>query len=295
MSRYTPVQSLSRGLCVLRALNAMEGGRATSMQLAEVTGLHRTTVRRLLETLIGEGMVRRSVSDDSFRLTLNVRTLSEGFTDDEQIATVAPPIMAQLLQRIAWPSDLATPNGDAMLIRETTHRFSRLSFHRSMVGVRLPMLLTASGRVYLSTCTDAERENILEGLRAGAGGAQQQALALDRVFIRNLVEQTCNAGFGTNHGDWIDQGKIGSVAVAIASAGRVFGSLNVVYLKQHTPPAEAARRYVPALQWAAHEIQISMLSINRVAPIFAATSATSEPSGASDDGADKSARRRIDT
>ena len=49
-----------------------------------------------------------------------------------------------------WLSDLMTPDGDAMVVRETTHRFIPLSFHRSMVGRRLPMLLTAAGRVNFS-------------------------------------------------------------------------------------------------------------------------------------------------
>lgn len=177
VTTYTNVRGLARGLQVLRTLNAMDDGRATSQQIADLTGLHRTTVRRLLETLMEEGFVRRSASDDSFRLTLAVRSLSEGFTDTERIATVAPPIMGQLLQRVAWPSDLTTPDGDAMIIRETTHRFSRLSFHRAMVGRRLPILLTAAGRAYFATCPDEEREDILELLRSGAGGEEQQAFA----------------------------------------------------------------------------------------------------------------------
>ncbi|MDB5958880.1 MAG: transcriptional regulator, partial [Massilia sp.] len=156
MTVYTNVRGLARGLQVLRALNSFEGGRATSQQIAGATGLHRTTVRRLLETLVEEGYVWRSSSDESFRLTLAVRGLSDGFTDAERIATVAPPIMGQLLQRVTWPSDLATPDGDAMIIRETTHRFSPLSFHRAMVGRRLPMLFTAAGRVYFAMCGEAE-------------------------------------------------------------------------------------------------------------------------------------------
>ncbi|GCB03565.1 DNA-binding transcriptional regulator [Ralstonia sp. SET104] len=262
MGTYANVRGLARGLQVLRALNAMENGRATSQQLSEATGLHRTTVRRLLETLVEENFVRRSVSDDTFRLTLNVRALSEGFTDDERIATVAPPIMGQLMQRVVWPSDLTTPDGDAMIIRETTHRFSPLSFHRSMVGRRLPMLLTASGRAYFAMCPEAEREDILELLRSGAGGEQQRKLALDETYIRNLVRQTRRDGFGSNHGDWSDQRKIGAVAVAITLDGRVLASLNVVYLEQAINQAEAVRRFVPELQRAAAE----MLSLLAKAP-----------------------------
>lgn len=254
MTKYTNVRGLARGLQVLRALNAMEGGRATSQQISDITGLHRTTVRRLLETLTEEGVVRRSVSDDSFRLTLNVRSLSEGFTDDERIATIAPPIMGQLLQRVAWPSDLTTPDGDAMIIRETTHRFSQLSFHRSMVGRRLPMLLTAAGRAYFAMCPDEERADILELLRSGAGGEEQQTLAANDALIRSLIKRVRSDGFGSNYGDWVAQRKIGAVAVPIVSRQRVLASLNVVFLWRAVNLAEATRRYVPELQNAAAEM-----------------------------------------
>ena len=44
MTTYTNVRGLARGLQVLQALNAMESGRATSQQISDLTGLHRTTV-----------------------------------------------------------------------------------------------------------------------------------------------------------------------------------------------------------------------------------------------------------
>nr|WP_218900974.1 DNA-binding transcriptional regulator [Paraburkholderia bryophila] len=245
---------MARGLQVLRALNAMESGRATSQQISDATGLHRTTVRRLLETLVEEGFVRRSASDDSFRLTLDVRSLSEGFTDDERIATVAPSIMGRMLQRVAWPSDLTTPDGDAMIIRETTHRFSQLSFHRSMVGRRLPILLTAAGRAYFATCPDGERQDILDLLRSGAGGDEQKALASSDALVSNLIRRVRVDGFGANHGDWAAQSKIGAVAVAIVSRERVLASLNVVFLSRAVTLAEATRRYVPELRLAASEM-----------------------------------------
>src|SRR5262245_42896154 len=127
-ARYPKVEGLLRGIAVLQALNAAEGGIATANELATVTKLHRTTVRRLLETLVVDGYVRKSESDESFRLTLKVRELSEGFTDDEWISQVAAPVLGELLEKTVWPSDLTTLDGDSMIIRETTHRFSPLSF-----------------------------------------------------------------------------------------------------------------------------------------------------------------------
>uniref|UniRef100_UPI0021C69F69 helix-turn-helix domain-containing protein n=1 Tax=Escherichia coli TaxID=562 RepID=UPI0021C69F69 len=74
--------------------------------LAELSGLHRTTVRRLLETLQEEGYVRRSPSDDSFRLTIKVRQLSEGFRDEQWISALAAPLLGDLLREVVWPTDV---------------------------------------------------------------------------------------------------------------------------------------------------------------------------------------------
>ena len=123
-AEYRHVQALERGFSVLTALNRAEEGRATTRELSERTHLHRTTVRRLLETLLSQGYVRRSESDDSYRLNLKVRELSEGFTDDEWIAVLATPALGELLKIVVWPSDLTTLDGTSMIIRETTHRFS---------------------------------------------------------------------------------------------------------------------------------------------------------------------------
>jgi len=262
MTAYANVRGLSRGLEVLRALNAMDEGRATSQQIADVTGLHRTTVRRLLETLVEEGYVRRSSSDESFRLMLAVRGLSEGFTDAERLATVAPPIMGQLLQRVTWPSDLTTCDGDAMIIRETTHRFSPLSFHRAMVGRRLPMLLTASGRAYFAMCGEAEREEILELLRFGAGGEQQQSIAKNAALVRALVKRVRDDGYGSNHGDWEAQAKIGALAVPVYADGSVRGSLNIVFLNRAISHREAEAKFLPELLEAAARICAATQEVN---------------------------------
>lgn len=75
-----------------------------------------------------------------FCLTIKVRQLSEGFRDEEWISAPAAPPLGDLLREVVWPTDVSTLDVDAMVVRETTHRFSRLSFHRAMVGRRLTWL-----------------------------------------------------------------------------------------------------------------------------------------------------------
>lgn len=107
-TEYKTVRGLTRGLMLLNMLNKLDGGASVGL-LAELSGLHRTTVRRLLETLLEEGYVRRSTSDDSFRLTIKVRQLSEGFRDEQWISALAAPLLGDLLREVVWPTDVSTP------------------------------------------------------------------------------------------------------------------------------------------------------------------------------------------
>lgn len=253
---YAVVRGLTRGLDLLRALNAQEGGRSTLAQLSEATGLHRTTVRRLLETLIAEGYVRRSSSDDRYVLALRVRSLAEGFRDEDWIGSIVAPALSELLQTVAWPSDLTTPQGASMIIRESTHRFSALSFHRAMVGQTLPMLLTAAGRAFLAYCPDEQREQILHLARGG--GDEQARLAADERFVANIVARTRDSGFARNDGEWTSQRKVGALALPILFQNRPVGSINIVYLNRAVNLKDAVRRYLPALQQAVGRIEAQL-------------------------------------
>lgn len=251
-TEYKTVRGLTRGLLLLNLLNRIDGGASTA-RLAELSGLHRTTVRRLLETLQDEGYVRRSESDDSYRLSMKVRELSEGFRDEQWISAIAAPLLAELLQEVVWPTDLCTLDVDAMVVRETTHRFSRLSFHRSMVGRRLPLLQTATGLAYMAFCPDAEREQILDLL--ASRDDEEGRLARDRTALDNLLRRTRHRGYGENFMSWNREEKIASIAIPITHDEGVIGCLNLVYVAKAMPIEQAAQRYLPALRRTAERVQ----------------------------------------
>lgn len=253
---YKEVRGLSRGLRVLQAMNGNATGQVSVADLAACTGLHRTTVRRLLETLLAEGFVRRSASDDRFRLCLKVRELSEGFTDDEWIAQVAAPVMGELLREVSWPTDLCTPDGGAMVIRESTHRFSRFSFHRSMVGTQLPMLFTAAGRAYFASCPGPERKEILRVLRDG--DPEQRKLARSPQGLAALLRQVHQDGYASNEGEWSREPKFSAIAVPVCGDGHVMGSLNMIFTARAMSVKEAAARYLPAMQRAVERMASSL-------------------------------------
>src|SRR5690606_23632612 len=105
---YATVQGLVRGLEVLHALNKEPTATASAARLSETTRLHRTTVKRLLETLRRAGFVRYMVEGNAYRLTFRVQQLSEGFRDEVWIFDIARPLLRALTERILWPASLVT-------------------------------------------------------------------------------------------------------------------------------------------------------------------------------------------
>ncbi|MBN4808553.1 DNA-binding transcriptional regulator [Citrobacter braakii] len=251
-TEYKTVRGLTRGLMLLNMLNRLDGGASVGL-LAELSGLHRTTVRRLLETLQDEGYVRRSLSDDSFRLTIKVRQLSEGFRDEQWISALAAPLLGDLLREVIWPTDVSTLDVDAMVVRETTHRLSRLSFHRAMVGRRLPLLKTASGLTWLAFSPENERQELIEMLASRPGDEFQ--LAREPLKLDAILSRARKDGFGQNFRGWDQEEKIASIAVPIRSEQRVIGCLNLVYMASAMTIEQAAEKHLSALQKVAKQIE----------------------------------------
>lgn len=249
---YREVRGLSRGLAVLRALNALPGGIAGVVELARMTGLHRTTVKRLLETLRAEGLVHHRDEGAAYALGFEVRRLSEGYVGADWIDRIAAPAMRAQLRSLAWPSDLATPDGGFMIVRESTHRFSLLSQHRATIGIRIPMLVSALGRAWLAWASPREREATLALLRQRDDAIGEQAR--DGAAVAKILRETRRRGYALNRGEWLAQASVWSVAFPVRDGRAAIGAINLVMQRGQVSERELATRYAPALRKLASRI-----------------------------------------
>ena len=247
-AQYRHVRALARGLDLLRELNQV--GRARPRELSVKTGIDRTTVYRLLETLEREGYVART-TDDYYTLTLAVRHLSEGFTDVDWIVGVVAPELGNLLPKVLWPTDFGTFEGGAMIIRETTHRFSRFSIHRSMVGKTRAVLRTAMGRAVLAALDDEERELMLRVI--ATSGQPDAGEARDKKYITAIVQDVRAQGYASAVG--VTEEHISAIALPVRQAKTVVGALNLIFFRKAMTPAEAAKRYLHHMQKCVSDIE----------------------------------------
>lgn len=258
---YREVRGLSRGLAVLRALNAMPGGIGGVAELARVTALHRTTVKRLLETLKFEGLVHQKDDGASYALGFEVRRLSEGYVGADWLDRVAAPAMRDHLRALSWPSDLGTPDDGFMIVRESTHRISLLSQHRATIGIRIPMLVSALGRAWLAWCAEEEREATLAILRGRSDAIG--VMANDSAFVKRLLRDTRRRGYAVNKGEWLKEASVSAIAFPIRIGEHAIGAINLVLQGNLVTDREIATRYVPLLRALAGEISRGVMALPR--------------------------------
>ncbi len=243
------VRGLQRGLQVLRVLNA--NNQASVLEISRATSLPRTTVYRLLDTLIDAGYVKKGDRKEIYCLTVQVHTLSEGYKEEYWLTDIAEPIITELGREIVWPVDIATFDVDSMTIRITTHAFSPLSLEQGLPGQRVPVLSTAIGRSYIAFCPKAERDLIIENLAAGS--TSDRDLARDKGEVKRMIADVRMRGYGYRIGGLLP--KIGSIAVPVRYRDRVLASINMHFILSAISLDEAVKRYLHPMLQAVQKIE----------------------------------------
>lgn len=240
-----------RLLQVLQSLN--EIGACTVLELHRATGISRPAIYRMVEALSRSGYLQRIPGDSRVRLTSKVRTLSAGYRDDYWIVEAAGSVLVQLQEKVRWPSSLAIPDKDTMVVRETNRHRSPFVFDRGSVGLRLPMLRSSLGLAYLTFCERRTRAIILALL--GDSTKRISAVARDRKEIERVLRNTAQRGYSFRQGGI--EARTSSVAVPILVKGEALASICVTYATSALTLKEAAVQFLPLLRVAAKDIAAS--------------------------------------
>jgi IclR family mhp operon transcriptional activator len=241
--KYATVRSLSRGIALLQELNRL--GHAKPAVLSSATKIDRTTTYRLLATLQELGLVAQNVSTDEYILTSAVRTLSEGFTSRDRLTRVVAQELGVLFKKVLWPTDFATFERGAMVIRETTHRFSPYSIHRAMVGQPRPLLNSALGRAALAGASKAERTDMLR-IAAGSGALQFAPKQTINDLVAKIVEEFKTRGYAYSVGG--TEKRMSAIALPVHSGRAVVGAINLVFFRGAMSIETAAEQYLADLR-----------------------------------------------
>ena len=258
--RVKTIDSLARGLQVLQVLQDV--GAASLHDLHLATHIPKPTLTRILYTAHKHGLVWQRMVDGAFLPSHTLqRRVETG--DGEWLAEIASPVLAELSERLQWPSILSVPRLDYMETLETNS--SRTYFDALPPrphGFRVNMLGSASGRAYLAFCPEQELATVLARLRLKKDRAY--GLARDEAAVRRLVESTRQRGYGVRAPDFggdhdrprseVDDGRE-SIAMPVRIDGRVVGCINLTWRRRALPLATAVDRHLDDLRAAVRTVE----------------------------------------
>jgi IclR family pca regulon transcriptional regulator len=244
------VQSLERGLEVIRALSLPGEGRTLS-DVARDTGLTRASARRFLLTLQELGYARSH--DRRFTLTPRVLELGYAFLSSLTLPQIAQPHLRELVERVHESSSVSVLDGaDVVYVaREPTQRIMTVAIS---VGTRFPAHATSMGRVLLAGLDDGELESFL---RSAQLKRFTSSTVTDPRKLRRELERVRSRGWALVDQELEDG--LRSVAVPIRDrSGQVVAAMNLSTHASRRTPAGIKKDLLPQLQDAAAAIEADL-------------------------------------
>lgn len=254
--RGIPIRSISRALSVLQAVN--RGRSLTMMEIAQASGVPYPTACRIVQTLLHEGMIEREATRKRYQPTALVETLAHGFQGHGALVRVAHPHMAALTRDFGWPLSLTTHVGSSMVLRDSTHAQTSLTFNAYFPGFAMPILACAAGLVYLAYADPDERDGILDTLRYKADAETRHMLQFTREG--GLLEGVRGSGYAARGFNRFTQnpGKTSSLAVPIFDKGHIAGALTVAFFASALTMQDAVRKLLPKLLACAQQVSADL-------------------------------------
>ncbi len=246
------MRSVGRAIAILQAIN--RAGTLTMRDIAREAALPYPTAYRIVRTLFQEGLIEREAGKKTYRPTALVLSLSSGFQGHNWLALIARPHAVALTEKVSWPVSVTTPVGDRMVIRESTHALTPMTYNLYDPGYALPMLESASGRAWIAFSPPDSRLSLLRMLRANPENAYNETLlSFESGQLTAKIRREGYARKGQNK-TTKNPGKTSSIAVPIFENGTICAALALAYFSSTMTTYGAARKYLSEMRRTADAI-----------------------------------------
>lgn len=254
-------KSLDRGITVMEIL-AREGASSLA-ELHRASGISKSSIRRLLATLIDRRLVRQSLADKKFRITVvfPVATSEPVPADQAYILDVALPIVTEMTKSIEWPSDVHLLDGDRMRVLDSTRPLSPFHLYRGVVNRQLNIFGSATGMCCLAELGDREFNRIAAHSESDPIWGLRRFNITRDDYLHHL-HTTRNRGYGTRIASFVgvtdfDDG-LAAIARPIYARDKLVGAISVLWPKNYISNEEFAAKYFADLKKSTDQISAAL-------------------------------------
>jgi IclR family pca regulon transcriptional regulator len=240
--------SLEKGLRVLGAFH----GKNNSMSLrevAEASGMTKSSAQRIIFTLEKLGMVRRGSKTGKFQLGLRTMELGFNYLSGDFLVEAGSPFLSELTNVTGETTNMTEPDGFDMVYVSRVASSKFIPLHLA-IGSRIPMYCTGSGRAYLSALPIEEARGIVEG---SALVAHTQWTVTQVDAIMDSIIEAKREGYAYNKEEFF-LGDMTIAAPIMGGSGRPVGAVHVVAPTSRWTLEDCKAKLAPAVLEAARGI-----------------------------------------
>ncbi|HVJ60377.1 MAG TPA: IclR family transcriptional regulator [Burkholderiaceae bacterium] len=242
-----PASSSERSLRLLQCVAAAE--RAISLaELAERLELPKPTLHRLCTQLVAQGFLARDLDEKSYSAGAALRALAFDTLNRGTTRGLRHDVLTRLVDEVGETCNFTTLDGAQIVYLDRVE--ARWPLRLTLdVGSHVPLHCTSSGKLFLATLPEAQREALLAKL-------ELPALTANTITTVKALREECaaiaRAGYSTDREEFI----AGLIAVAVPVLGAA-GAIRAA-VAMHAPTArlslEQAKKQLPRPGAAAREL-----------------------------------------
>ena len=184
------VKTIQRATSILRCFT-VESPEMGLTVISQRTGLHKSTVSRLLLALQREGFAQQNPETGKWQLGLGLLNLAGVILAHMDLRTVAREYLRDLAMETQENVNITIRDGDEGVIMEFLPSTKPIRY-AGRLGQRIPLQSTSTGKVLLTFLPNPERKKILG--RSGSASFRSNQKAL-----KDTLDQVREQGYAISH------------------------------------------------------------------------------------------------
>jgi DNA-binding IclR family transcriptional regulator len=222
-------QTLARGIAIV---NAVARGRTRLRDIAEETGVGRSTTHRLLQLLPATGYLRQ-LDDGAYALGPALIELGYQALQENPVTGVAAPVLRALAERVHDTVHLAIEDRGQVLYLDKIPG-TRGAVMRSQIGHRMPLTRTGIGKALLLDSPERWSGQFLAERPAGAGHGLDHDVLTVEAFVQ-VMQASAGRGVALD----LEENEPGILCVAAPvrdTSGSIVAAISVTATRPYMPP-----------------------------------------------------------
>ena len=214
------VQSVDRALDLLEALSGADG-EVSITALAARTGLHVSTVHRLLSTLLRRGYVRQNAETSRYYAGAKLATLAEGRSRYGEMRLRARPILRAITESTRETANLVVLDELAAVYIDTVPSPQVVRLFTA-IGNRVPLHATGAGKCLLAAMPSPARDGLLQRIDLRA---YTPHTIIEKPALRRTLDEARERGYALDDEEYDDG--VRCVAVTVGPIGAPIGAISI--------------------------------------------------------------------